>query len=257
MSSASKPLKTEAVFTDTSVLYDYSKDAVKEAETLFEEYTALEKVTSEFGHEEFKKVAERRAEAYEAWEEAVSDGRETVGDYQFTEPDDLKTKDLDILREFQRELVQNCDQVEALRRINARGRQYEKGVEKLFGTVSGDPLVKVVSVSANENLLKRFKLDIQNHNDRQLLAEAVEWYNSAGTDIFVTSDKDDFQGETDGGTAKETSESAGLPATLEELGQTGTSLQEDLNEHIDQIYTNINHLTIKQLIDFVNAYQSP
>ena len=242
-----------AIFTDTSVLYNFCRGELEEADTLFKNYSNLEKVTSKFGHDEFEKVATRRAEAYRAWEEAISEDKVTVGDYQFTTPTNLKGKDLDNLNELQEELVkESAGKFDALRKINARLRQYENGVERVFGETIGEVLVSVEDVTANEDLLNRFKLDIHNHNDRRLLADAVEWYNSGGEDTFVTSDTNDFFEKTDGGTT--VSSTSELPGTLAELGRAGGSLQDDINDHIENVYTGIDHIRIEELVKFVKSY---
>lgn len=249
MSEAQRATDVPAVFTDTSILYDYTKDEVEAAKTLFEEYPEIEKVTSEFGYTEFKNVAKRRMHACAEWEDAVSEGRDTIGDFSFAELDALTTNDKRSLRSFQQELVRDYDYVEALRLIGEKHRQYKQGLRILFTDIGGEPLVEVLPIDYRNKLYKRLMMDIENASDCQLLSEAAQWYSDGGSDAFVTSDKDDFKG--DGGAPTSTNSSE-LPATLAELGK-GVPHQEKINEHIGLVYEDIDHLNVFQIEDFISG----
>lgn len=241
----------EAVFTDTCVLYDYTVDDAQEAAQLFDSHTNVRKVTSQFGYDEYLNVAERRASAYEAWESAVAAGESSAGDHRFTTPAELTERDREKLRELQTQLVDQVDQVEALRRISERRRRYEQGIKILFTSEIGDQKVEVKSnIECDDDLISRLRMDISNYSDCQLLADAVEWYASGGSDNFVTSDKDDFGAEEEQ-TNPSSSSGTGLPASLEELGNSGGSLQDDIDLHISMVYDSIDHIDIWQLEELV------
>lgn len=222
MSERPDDIITEAVFTDTCVLYDYTVDEILEAAELFDTYTELGKYTSRLGYNEYTSVAERRAKACEAWESAVDDGDVAVGDYTFTTPSTLRERDRERLRELQEQLVEECGELEALKRINERRRQYERGAEILFGPNYDDgpesaddqgQVTVLPELTYNVDLYSRLQMDISNDSDCQLVAEATEWYASGGSDCFVTSDEDDF---VEGDSQSPTSGSEGLPGSLQD-----------------------------------------
>ncbi|WP_162562351.1 hypothetical protein [Salinigranum rubrum] len=253
MSEAASPINVSATFTDTSVLYDYSKDETEEAAIFFDEYTNLKKYTSDFGYREYKRVAQRRAKAYAAWEESVSDGNSSIGDYQFDTPSNLTSNDRRSLNDFQRQLVQEHGDIEALRLVRERLRQYESGVDRLFGNANSEPLVERLNINYDVNLYRALQMDISNTSDCKLLAQAAKWYATGGDDAFVTSDKNDFGDEAEP-TDEDTTSTGGLPATLEELTSDPISLQQNINQHVSREYSNINGLSIYQLNNFVERY---
>lgn len=263
MSDRPDNIDPEAIFTDTCILYDYTVDEMPEAATLFDTYAGLGKYTSRLGYNEYTNVAKRRAAACEAWESAIEDGDVSVGDYTFTTPSTLRERDRERLRELQQQLVEECGVVEALRRINERRRQYERGSEILFGPNHKDGLEEpndkglvtvLPDLTYDLDLFSLLQMDISNDSDCQLVAEATEWHASGGSDCFVTSDKEDFTDEDShsGGSDDE----GGLPGSLQELGSSPDSLQERVNEHINTEYAEIDHLWLYQLVEFVEKYES-
>jgi hypothetical protein len=262
MSERPNDIDPEAVFTDTCILYDYTVDEVPEAATLFDTYKDLGKFTSRFGYTEYTNVAKRRAEACEAWEQAVRSGSSSVGNYTFTTPENLRDRDRERLRELQEKLIEECGEIEALRRINERRRQYNRGSEVLFGhNHSGklgspydDGLVTILpDLNYKLDIHSQLQKDISNASDCQIVAEATEWYANGGSDCFVTSDKGDFA--DDSTPSDRSNDGHGLPASLEEFGRSRKSLQKRVNEHIDAEYEDIDHLWLYQLIEFVERYE--
>lgn len=230
MSEATYPsIETDEVFLDTTIMYDYTKDAVPEAQSFFEDYPSIVKATCEAAEAEYRKVAERRAEAIDRCEEFASDN--PLEDFSFDSLDFLTGNDYGALRNFLESLLSDYSDVEALRRLNKRKRTYQRGVELLFD--AEDALITVRDTDYRRSLEKQLQIDISNGNDRKILCHAADWHNRGYGNTFMTSDADDFGDDgklgsylaTDGGE---------LPDSLSDLAQ--PPLIKRINESIQSEY---------------------
>ncbi|WP_283402274.1 hypothetical protein [Halorubrum sp. DM2] len=239
------PVETEEVFLDTSVLYDYTKDTVQEAKTLFDEYPEINKITSAAGEREYRKVAERRAEAIKECEEFAAENQ--LSKFSFHSLDFLTPNDRGSLRQYRDKLLRNCSEAEALRRLNQRKRTYQRGVELLFD--GKDALVTVRDLEFRISLEKQLQMDIDNGNDRRILCHAADWHAKEFGNAFATSDTGDFADEdglgdylmTDGGE---------LPDSLSDLGS--RPLIERINDSIQSEYSSemwLHIVDIEQLLE--------
>ena len=224
------PVETEEVFLDTSVLYDYTKDAVQEVKTFFEEHLDIGKATSTAGEREYRRVAERRADAINECEKFAADS--PLSEFSFHSLDFLTSNDRGALRQHRDELLRNHSEAEALRRLNKRKRTYQRGVEILFE--GRDALVTVRDVDLCNSLEERFQMDIDNGNDRRILCHAADWHAKEFGNTFATSDTDDFADDDGLGTHLAT-DGGDLPDSLSELGS--PPLIERINESIRSEYS--------------------
>lgn len=242
------PVETDEVFLDTSVLYDYTKDAVHEAQVLFEEHPDIEKATSAAGEREYRKVAKRRAEAIEECEEFAADN--PLAEFSFHSLDFLTSNDRGALRQYRDELLREYSEAEALRRLNQRKRTYQRGVELLFeGT---DALVTVRDVDLWNSLEEQFQMDIDNGNDRELLCHAADWHAKGFGNAFTTSDADDFADDGELGTHPLT-DGGELPDSLSDLDR--PPLIERINESIQREYSAdmwLHIVDLEQLLDIAS-----
>lgn len=224
------PVETNEVFLDTSVLYDYTKDGVHEAQVLFEDHPDIDKATSTAGEREYRKVAERRAEAIEECEKFAADN--PLSKFSFHSLDFLKPNDRGALRQYRDELLRKHSEAEALRRLNQRKRTYQRGVELLFeGT---DALVTVRNLDLCDSLEEQFQMDIDNGNDRELLCHAADWHAKGFGNAFTTSDTDDFADDGELG-AHLSTDGGELPDSLSDWER--PPLIERINESIQMEYS--------------------
>lgn len=223
-------IETSEVFLDTSVLYDYTKDAVSDAQALFEEHSNIVKATSEAGEAEYRKVAERRAKAIDRCEKFAANN--SLEDFSFNSLEFLTSNDRGALRNYRDALLRDHSEVEALRRLNERKRTYQRGVELLFD--AEDALVTVRDVEARPALERRFQMDIDNGNDREILCHAADWHDKGFGNTFTTSDTGDFGDDGELGSYLST-DGGDLPDSLGDLGQ--PPLIERINESIKTEYS--------------------
>jgi hypothetical protein len=244
MTPASEPPvpETSAAFTDTSVLFDYGIDDDEAAQRLFREATAVEKVTSKRGQQEFESVCTNRAAIHESLQSYIP------GELEEFEPDELDQltgNDWDYLIHLFNELLTVEDNAEALRRLNEAKRKLQTAQRELFR--DPDPFVTVVEVGPIDIRLRdQLATEIDNMDDVRLLCDVVEWTRDDGTGTFLTSDYTDFleddpawASESASTSEDEANDEAGeLSATLEEFteGDDRTHL-ERLNEHIGRRYS--------------------
>lgn len=223
-------IETSEVFLDTSILYDYTKDAVPDAQALFEDHTHIVKATSEAGEAEYRKVAERRAEALDRCEEFAAVN--SLEEFSFDFLEFLTSNDRGALRNFRDALLRNHSEVEALRRLNERKRTYQRGVELLFD--AEEALVTVRDVEFRPSLENRFQIDIDNGNDREILCHAADWHDKGFGNTFTTSDIKDFG---DGGELGSyiSTDGGDLPDSLDNLDK--PPLIGRINESIQTEYT--------------------
>jgi predicted nucleic acid-binding protein len=242
------PIEANEIFLDTSVLYDYTKDAVPEAESLFEEYTDVVKATCKAAESEYRKVAKRRVDAIDLCEDFAVEN--PLQDFSFHSLEFLTDNDRGALRNYRDSLLRDYSEVEALRRLNERKRTYQRGVELLFD--ARDPLITVRDTEFRQSLDERFQLDINNGNDREILCHAAEWHNRGFGNTFTTSDADDFgeEGELGGYLATDGGE---LPDSLDDLEQ--PPLIDRLNESIQAEYTSSTWLHVVGINRFLKAVE--
>lgn len=232
---------TTAVFTDTSVLFDYGIDDEEPARVLFVEKRAVGKVTSKRGKNEFDSVCSNREEIHRTLQSYIP------GDLEAFDPDSLDhltDNDLGYLFDLFSELLDTEDDREALRRLNEEKRKLKTAQRELFS--DRDAFVEVIEVGPIDIQLRdHLATEIDNMDDVRLLCDAVEWSRNGGTGTFLTSDKDDFQDTEDESTSENTAndESDGLSETLEGFtdGDDRTRL-ERINDHISNRYS--EHATV-------------
>lgn len=247
MSKAKPPsIETGEVFLDTSILYDYTKDAVPEAKTFFEEYPSIVKATCEAAEREYRKVAERRAEAIERCEEFAAEN--PLENFSFNSLEFLTPNDRGSLRNYRDSLLRDYSEVEALRRLNERKRTYQRGVELLFD--AEDALITVRDTDLRSSLEELFQMDISNGNDREILCHAAEWHDRGFGNTFTTSDADDFGDEGELGNYLAT-DGGELPDSLDDLSQ--PPLIDRINESIRAEYTSSAWLHIVGLSRVIEA----
>jgi hypothetical protein len=239
------PVETNEIFLDTSVLYDYTKDEVQEAKVLFEEHPDISKATSTAGEREYRKVAERRADAIEKCEEFAAEN--PLSKFSFHSLDSLTSNDRGALRQYRDELLRKYSEAEALRRLNQRKRTYQRGTELLFkGT---DALVTVRDVDLCSSLEEQFQMDIDNWNDRKILCHAADWHAKGFGNTFATSDVGDFA--DDGGLgAYLVTDGGDLPDSLSDLER--PPLIERINESIRSEYSSdtwLHVVDVEQLLE--------
>lgn len=242
------PIETDEVFLDTSVLYDYTKDAVPEAESLFEENTDIVKATCKAAEAEYRKVAKRRADAIDLCEDFAAEN--PLEEFSFHSLEFLTDNDRGALRNYRDSLLRDYSEVEALRRLNERKRTYQRGMELLFD--AQDALVTVRDTDFRQSLEERFQMDISNGNDREILCHAAEWHDRGFGNTFTTSDADDFgeEGELGGYL---TTDGGELPDSLDDLDQ--PPLIERINESIQAEYTSSAWLHVVGLNRFLKAVE--
>lgn len=245
MSEATYPsIETDEVFLDTSIMYDYTKDAVPEAQVFFEEHPSIVKATCESAEAEYRKVAERRSEAIDKCEEFAASN--PLEDFSFNSLEFLTDNDRSALRNFRDSLLHEYSEVEALRRLNSRKRTYQRGVELLFD--AEDALVNVRDTDLRASLEELFQMDINNGNDREILCHAAEWHDRGFGNTFTTSDVDDFGDDGELGSYLAT-DGGELPDSLDDLAQ--PPLIERINESIQSEYTSSAWLHIVDLNRFL------
>lgn len=186
------PVDCSEVFTDTSVLFNYSlDDNPKGARELFREHDCR-KVLSEQVKEEFDRVRDNRKLIHRSLLEHASKGE--VEEFDLSEIENLSSNDRSYALELREELCA-MDEMEAVRRLREKRRKFDRASEELFEHLIDEVLE---SCSRDGKLKGYLESVMENSADVRIVYDAVYWKREEdGSGTFLASDKDDILGEED------------------------------------------------------------
>jgi len=253
--SRAAEIDTSAVFTDTSVLFDYAIDDVEPAEELLLNTPQVAKLTSKRGKNEFESVCSKREAVHRELQSCIP------GELEEFEPnglDNLSKNDWDYITELFNELLSKEDDAEALRRLNEEKRKLKTARRELFD--SPEAALEVVEVGPIDIQLRdSLATEIDNMDDVRLLCDVVEWAREGGTGVFLTSDETDFlpkeetDSEEDVTQTDQSSESPGLPSDLGDFLEGDTESRLDrINQRISSRYSSDATVSILRTDEFLS-----
>lgn len=234
------------VFTDTSVLFNYSlDDNPKGAKKLFREHDCR-KVVSQQVKDEFDRVRENREKIHRSLLERASKG--TVDDFRPGSIDGLSQNDRSYAVELQNELCE-MDEVEAVRRIREKHRKLDTASRELFDEGLVDEVLH--GCSRDTQLKGYLEAVMESPADVRIVCDAVYWHREEnGSGTFLASDKDDILGEDsseeDGSEPEESEE-----LSFESLLKDDRSMREKINNQIEQRYGSDATLDILSIHEFL------
>jgi len=191
MSSNTTQIDTSEAFLDTCVLLNYTLDGVDTAVQLFENYPAVEKVTSKKGKSEFQKLCDRRADVVAKLREKVKDGS-SLDQIDITEFGRLSPNDEGYFGGLLAEL-DGSRREKITERLNEEENILESGEVTLFE--QPEQLVTVIEIEETEDwkdLHTKLAFPVDNSNDQALLCDAAVWRINGGSGSFISEDSSDI-----------------------------------------------------------------
>jgi len=201
--------KSDEVFTDTSVLFNYTfKDDDGSARQLILQHSCSQ-CASENVRTEFERVRDNRKQLCNEIIPYVANGN--LDEFEPSNAEQLSPNDRDFLENF-RDTISELDPATAIKRVNRRLRQLKAGWDDLFK--EPNPYVSIVSYErVGAGLVGNLSGIVENNADCRIIADAADWCYNGGCGIFITSDKDDTLGrdDTSEGQSAADDASSGLP----------------------------------------------
>lgn len=185
--STSEPERSEAVFCDTSVLLNYVLNQGDDgAQKLLAESDRLI-VISEKVDTEFEQVPDRRDDIYLDFMQLISSDGESIEDLSVTDRDYLMSNDEAFFVELKDAVTDGDGTKERLSRL----RERMKIIDRRHGQTR-----EIVHEISNQNndlgLLLQLGRVIENDDDCQVVADAVQWSENGGSGAFATLDVGDL-----------------------------------------------------------------
>jgi hypothetical protein len=240
-----------AVFTDTSVLFNYALDIDHQrADELLCNH-GCRVVASKTVQNEFEKVQERRQQLHDDLLPYAK--QDAIDKFEPSSSADLTANDRRYIREFT-QILSELEPAEAMRRVQERNRRLKRGCRELFKFEGS--LVAIVSVPSRDAQLVGYLASlVDNDDDARILCDAVEWTRDGGSGNLVTSDTEDMLGQSESRAENSDPDSDGLPDSFESfLAGRDQSLAERINEKIADRYDEDACLDIYSVDSFLREY---
>lgn len=190
--STSDPTQSEAVFCDTSVLLNYVLDQGDVgARKLLAESDRLV-VISEKVENEFEQVPDRREDIYLDFMQLISRDGESVEDLSITDRDYLMPNDEGFFVELKDEIADGDGVKDRLTRL----RERMKIIDRRYGQTR-EIIHEVCDQNDDLGLLLQLGTIIDNEDDCQVVADAVQWAGDGGSGAFATLDIGDIVSNAD------------------------------------------------------------
>ncbi|WP_435101134.1 hypothetical protein [Halarchaeum sp. P4] len=243
MSLDAASVDTSEAFLDTCVLLNYTLDGVDTAIKLFDDHTAVGKITSENARGEFQSVCDRRADVVEKLREAVREGR-PLDEVDITEFGWLSPNDEGYFGSLLAELDGAAPET-VLERLNEEKNILEAGEITLFK--QPEQRVEVIEVEETgkwKELHDKLSYPVGNSNDQDLLCDATVWHRDGGSGTFISEDSSDITSPDPPGDAGTVSDRA----SLFDLPSGGP---DDINFQISLVYSEAVELDILTTKEFL------
>lgn len=195
MGMAGRSIDDRAVFLDTSVLVRFVQQAAKaDCFDLFKS-RSCDKWASPAVEEEYSRKRENREYIVKKFQEQVGQVDGDFSDLDIPHKDRFSPSDEDYAKNLLSQLKEG-DEMEAMRELSRRRKLFKKGSKYLFGDRVGQ--LRIYKPDLDANLIGNLRMAVDNRDDRQIIAGAVEWADEHDYETLLSEDYRDFMNcETD------------------------------------------------------------